>query len=253
MKGMSVENLLARALGGDASQLVAEQRQALLSRLLSRLAHEVRNPLSSLDVHVQLLEEDLGKLPPGTLPNAAGRVEIIRTELRRLDNIVLQFLSLAGPSSVHLQPVDLGEVIAHVCRLLEPEAATREIAIESVAARGLPLVQADAAQLTQALVNLVINAMQAVERKGRVGVRTGADAAGGGAVTVEVTDTGPGIDPKNESAIFEPFFTTKPEGTGLGLWIVHQIVSAHGGTVTAANRPEGGAIFTLRLPARPGS
>jgi two-component system sensor histidine kinase HydH len=249
---MSVDNLLARALGGDESQLVAEQRQALLSRLLSRLAHEVRNPLSSLDVHVQLLEEDLSRLPNGTLPNAAGRLEIIRTELRRLDNIVLQFLSLAGPSSVHLQPVKIGEVLAHVSRLFEPEAATREILLSTSAEETLPMVEADAAQLTQALVNLVINALQAVERKGSVLVRASTDGATGG-VCVEVCDSGPGIDPKNENAIFEPFFTTKAEGTGLGLWIVHQIVAGHGGSVKAANRPEGGAVFTLRLPARAGS
>jgi two-component system sensor histidine kinase HydH len=239
-------------LGGDASQLVAEQRQALLSRLLSRLAHEVRNPLSSLDVHVQLLEEDLGHLPPGTLPNAAGRLEIIRTELRRLDNIVLQFLSLAGPSSVHLQSVQLSEVIEHVCRLFEPEAATREITLAATIAPDLPVVQADAARLTQALVNLVINALQAVERKGRVEIRATVEPAAK-AVGIAVSDTGPGFDPKNESTVFEPFFTTKAEGTGLGLWIVHQIVVGHGGTVTAANRPEGGAVFTLRLPVQPGS
>jgi two-component system sensor histidine kinase HydH len=249
---MSVDTLLARALGGDASQVVAEQRQALLSRLLSRLAHEVRNPLSSLDVHVQLLEEDLGHLPAGTLPNAAGRLEIIRTELRRLDNIVLQFLSLAGPSSVHLQPVQVGEVIAHVCRLFEPEAATREIRLRATVAPDLPVVQADAARLTQALVNLVINALQAVERKGEVEIHATADRPAQ-AVSIAVRDSGPGFDPKNETAVFEPFFTTKAEGTGLGLWIVHQIVTGHGGTVTAANRPEGGAVFTLRLPVQTGS
>lgn len=244
-----MDDLLARALGADASQLVAEQRQALLSRLLSRLAHEVRNPLSSLDVHVQLLEEDLGAQPTGVWPKARERLAIIRSELHRLDNIVQQFLSLAGPSSVSFQPVQIGEVIEHVRQLFEPEAATREIRLTTAVAETLPAVQADAAQLTQALVNLAINALQAVERGGEVVIAATAGAASG--VTVEVRDSGPGIDPQQAAAIFEPFVTTKAEGTGLGLWIVHQIVTAHGGSVQAANAATGGAVFTMRLPAQP--
>ncbi len=241
-----MDNLLARALGGDASQLVAEQRQALLSRLLSRLAHEVRNPLSSLDVHVQLLEEDLAKMP-SPAPKVANRLAIIRTELRRLDNLVQQFLSLAGPSTVHLQPVQVGEVLEHVQRLFEPEAETRAIVLETVVKEPLPVIQADAAQLTQVLVNLIINALQAIERNGRIQI-TACSAPDDSGVCLEVKDTGPGIDAIKASAMFEPFFTTKAEGTGLGLWIVHQIVTAHGGTVSATNALDGGAVFTLRLP-----
>lgn len=239
---------MARALGSDASQLVAEQRQALLSRLLSRLAHEVRNPLSSLDVHVQLLEEDLHRLPEGTVSKAAERLDIIRTELKRLDNIVLQFLSLAGPVSVNLQPVQIGEVVEYVRRLFEPEAATREIELRVSVTPELPPLQADRAQLTQALVNLVINALQAVEHRGHIEINARRDQDPAG-LLVEVCDSGAGIDPKHAVAMFEPFYTTRAEGTGLGLWIVHQIVSAHGGQAQATNAPGGGAVFTLRLPA----
>jgi len=244
-----VDNLFDHALGDDASQLAAEERQRLLSRLLSRVAHEVRNPLSSLDIHVQLLEEDIGQLPEPRPPKIAGRLEIIRTELRRLENIVRQFLSLAGPSSIDLQPVNLSDVIQHVCRLLGPEAAAHEIELTMTVADGLPKMWADAGQLTQALVNLVINATQAVERKGRVSISAAPNEPHG--VGIEVRDTGPGIDPAKRLAIFEPFFTTKADGSGLGLWIVQQIAMAHGGTVAAANAPGGGAIITLRLPLRP--
>lgn len=241
-----MDNLLARALGGDASQLMAEQRQALLSRLLSRLAHEVRNPLSSLDVHVQLLEEDLsGMATP--VPKAAARVAIIRTELRRLDNLVQQFLSLAGPPTTTLRPVRLGDVLAHVQELFEPEAAMRGILLTTQIQEPLPIIQADAAQLTQALVNLVINALQAIERDGRIAVAACAVTDGEG-ICLSVQDTGPGIDLTRAAALFEPFFTTKAEGTGLGLWIVQQIATAHGGSVSATNCPEGGAVFSLRLP-----
>jgi len=245
-----VEPIPPEVLGTDTSELAAEETQRLLSRLLSRLAHEIRNPLGSLDIHVQLLEEDLVAIKPAVPAGMAGRVTIIRTELRRLDNIVRRFLSLAGPSSIEPQPVDLRATLQHVCRLLGPEAATREIELSATVPDNLPAFSADAGQLTQALVNLVINAIQAVQRSGRVTIGVAADEARG-TVSVEVRDTGPGIDPEKRNAIFEPFFTTKPEGSGLGLWIVQQIAIAHGGSVAAANAPEGGAIFTLRLPLQP--
>jgi two-component system sensor histidine kinase HydH len=131
--------------------------------------------------------------------------------------------------------------------LLRPEAAERGIEIVTRAAEGLPPIPADAAQLTQSLVNLVINAIQAVEHDGRVEVNATLDTTGGW-LSIAVRDSGPGIPAGRESAIFEPFYTTKSDGSGLGLWIVQQIVTAHGGEVAAANAPGGGAVFTVHLP-----
>lgn len=244
-----MDALLKNALGRDASELAAEERQQLLSRLLARLAHEIRNPLSALDVHVQLLEEDLMRVSPPVSPEITGRLEIVRSELRRLDEIVRQFLSLAVPAPVHLQPLAIADVLQPVTRLLGPTAAERDIALEVILPAALPAVQADAGQLKQALVNLVLNAIQAVDRCGRVVVTARCDATRG-VLAIEVSDTGPGVDPGKRHAIFEPFFTTKPEGSGLGLWIVQQIAMAHGGSVAAANPAGGGARFTLQLPLR---
>jgi len=114
--------------------------------------------------------------------------------------------------------------------MLRPEAAARGIEVTLQTAAGLPAITADPGQLTQALVNLVINAIQAVNRDGRVDVSA---AAGddGGLLHVQVRDTGPGVPPDKVATIFEPFFTTKPEGSGLGLWIAQQIVLAHGGAI----------------------
>jgi len=242
-----MEIILANALGQDVSRLAAQEKRQLLSRLLARFAHEVRNPLSSLDIHVQLLEEDLQEASPQIRDKTASRFEIIHGELHRLENIVKHFLSLAGPSSLDLHPVEVGKVISHVCELLRPEAATRGIEIALDVPDALPCVAADAAQLTQALVNLVINAIQAVRRAGRVEVsaRLEQDA---GLLTIAVRDTGPGIPTDKQPDIFEPFFTTKTEGSGLGLWIVQQIITAHGGAVDAANAPGGGAVFAVHLP-----
>ena len=242
-----MEKILANALGQDVSKLAAQEKRQLLSRLLARFAHEVRNPLSSLDIHVQLLEEDLQEATAQIRDKTANRFDIIHGELHRLENIVKHFLSLAGPSSLDLHPVEAAKVIGHVCELLRPEAALRGIEICMTLPSSLPVVAADAAQLTQALVNLVINAIQAVERNGRVEVGAGLEQDER-ALAIAVRDTGPGIPVDKQSAIFEPFFTTKSEGSGLGLWIVQQVITAHGGVVEASNAPGGGAVFTVHLP-----
>jgi two-component system sensor histidine kinase HydH len=242
-----MELILAKALGQDVSKLAAQEKRLLLSRLLARFAHEVRNPLSSLDIHVQLLEEDIAEAPAPVREKTASRFEIIHGELHRLENTVKHFLSLAGPSSLDLHQVEVARILSHVCELLRPEAASRGIQMVMKLPDRLPSLMADSAQLTQALVNLVINAIQAIERNGHVEVSASVDAQSG-VLTIKVRDTGPGIPAEKRSAIFEPFFTTKADGSGLGLWIVQQVVTAHGGVVEASNVAGGGAVFTVELP-----
>ena len=240
-----METILAKALGQDLTQSAVEEKRDLLERLLARLAHEIRNPLSSLDVHVQLLEEDLTSLAPDMRNQLNPRLGIIRGELHRLESIVSQFLRLAGPSALDLEPVEVAKVITHVCELLRPEAASRRIEISAQIQRGLPQIQADSVRLTQALVNLVINAIQAIERNGRIEVTAGHSDD---ALAIAVLDNGPGIPLQTLASMFDPFFTTKTEGHGLGLWIAQQIVTAHGGRIIPQNRPEGGAALTIHLP-----
>ncbi len=243
-----METILAKALGEDPTQLAVAEKRDLLGRLLGRLAHEIRNPLSSLDVHVQLLEEDLGALASPMREQLTPRLEIIHGELHRLESIVERFLRLVGPSALDPEPTEMVKIIKHVCDLLHPEAAAREIEIVTWVDGPLPPVLADPVRLTQALLNVMINAMQAVERRGRIEVSA---AIANGALAVGVRDSGPGIPPEKLAAIFDPYFTTKSEGSGLGLWIAQQIVSAHGGSLQAHNAPEGGAIFTMLLPVEP--
>jgi two-component system sensor histidine kinase HydH len=238
---------LAKALGQDAAQLAAAEKRDLLARLLGRLAHEIRNPLSSLDIHVQLLEEDLGALAPAMREQLNPRLEIIHGELHRLEGIVERFLRLAGPSGLDLEAVGIPKIATHVCELLRPEAAAREIEIATRLEDSLPRVMADPVRLTQALLNLVINAMQAIERQGRIEVIA---KVLDGKLAVSVRDNGPGIEPGKLASIFDPYFTTKTEGSGLGLWIAQQIVTAHGGALQAQNAPDRGAVFTMLLPLR---
>jgi signal transduction histidine kinase len=244
-----METILAKALGRDVPPTTAEEKRVLLSRLLGRLAHEIRNPLSSLDIHLQLLAEDLVETPPRLHAKLAGRLEVIHGEVHRLNAIVDQFLRLSGPSAPNLEALDLARIIAHVCNVLAPEAARREIELATQLADELPRVSADPDQLIQATLNLIINALQAVDRCGRVEVSAFAHPD---AVVMEVRDTGPGVVVENLGAIFDPYFTTKPDGSGIGLWITQQIIVAHGGTVRVANAPNGGAVFTVRLPFRVG-
>ncbi len=236
---------MAAALGQGVTPSAAAEKRDLLARLLGRLAHEIRNPLSSLDIHVQLLEEDLGTLAPQTRDQLTSRLEIIHGELHRLESIVGNFLRLAGPSELDLEQVEVHKIISHVCELLRPEAAARGIGISTNVPESLPQLLADPVRLTQALMNLVINAVQAVEREGRISVSASAED---GSIVITVRDNGPGIPLEKLASIFDPYFTTKAEGNGLGLWIAQQIVAAHGGRVQAQNAPDRGAVFSMSLP-----
>lgn len=231
----------------DANQAVAAEKRDLLARLLGRLAHEIRNPLSSLDIHVQLLEEDLAAIVPDVRGKLGDRLEIIHGELTRLENIVKRFLRLASPSALEVEPVALSQLVSHVCQLLEPEADAKGVQISVELQPDLPILRADGVQLTQALLNLLINALQAVDRGGRIVLRA-ARFFTPSEIVVEVQDTGPGVPPEKLESVFEPYFTTKEEGSGLGLWIAQQIAVAHGGGLKVRNALEGGAIFYLHLP-----
>ena len=229
----------------DLTPALAAEKRDLLARLLARLAHEIRNPLSSLDIHVQLLEEDLGNLAPQLRDQMTSRLEIIQGELHRLDSIVAQFLRLAGPSALDLEPVEIKAVIKHVLNLLQPEARVRNIELVAPDCEFLPPFLADPVRLTQAMLNLLINAMQAVDKNGKIEIvitRIERD------LCIEVRDSGPGIPDGELASIFDPYYTTKNEGHGLGLWIVQQIVVAHGGALRAANRFSGGATLTITIP-----
>lgn len=240
---------LADTLEPNRERQVVAERRVLLERLMARLAHEIRNPLSSLDVHVQLLEEDIASVSNDIPERLSSRFEIIRGELHRLESIVGHFLKLAGPSELDVEPLDIVKVASHVCDLLRPEAAERGILIRLSHPPALPLISGDHVRLTQALLNVVINAIQAVQKDGEVSVNL---AVHDNRLCLSVSDNGPGIAPEKMDSIFDPYFTTKEEGSGLGLWIAQQIVTAHAGTLRACNKQPSGAQFTICLPLQQG-
>ena len=247
-----MERIFAKATGQtvpsqELQRLTQEQKRDLLTRLLAHVAHELRNPLSSLDIHVQLLEEDVAVGGADLAQRTGDRFQIIHGELHRLENVVTRFLQLAGPPSLSLAPLSVNKLISHTCELLRPQAEERGIDLVVEFGDALPDVEADADQLIQALINLVINALQAASKGGHVHVRTYAREAN---INVEFADDGKGIAPENQDRIFEPYFTTKADGSGLGLWITQQIVHAHGGTLRVESAPAKGATFILTLPTR---
>jgi len=226
-------------------------RLAAMGELASTVAHEVRNPLNAVGMTAQRLKREfLGATPA----SAAEREEleellsVMTSETHRIDRIVQQFLEYARPPRLAPEPVDLGALVDDVAGRARSRAESRGVRLEVEAgAPGTALV--DPAQLRQALDNLVRNAVEATPEGGRV---TLAARREGGGHAVEVRDTGRGIEPDHLPRIFDLYFTTKADGTGVGLAVTQQIVTAHGGTIEVDSRPGAGTTMTVHLPAGAG-
>jgi PAS domain S-box-containing protein len=248
----------------QAFEAIESERIQALTLLAASVAHELGNPLNALHIHLQLMERELKKLAapakagsrrPTAAAGAADTADaaeklsqylaVATGEISRLDYIITQFLHAIRPAPPKLTPAQLNEVVTKTLELLRPELENRGIALKEKLARQLPLAPADAAQLQQALVNLIKNAMQAMSRGGSLSIATGESSEG---VWVSVTDTGCGIPDEQLKHIFEPFYTTKKKGTGLGLMIVQRIVRAHNGRIEVDSRTGRGTMFRIWLP-----
>ncbi|MBP1619989.1 MAG: zraS 7 [Acidobacteria bacterium] len=216
-----------------------DEELASLGTLAANLAHEIRNPLNALSINLELLREDVGARP------AADTVEMARREVERLSRLVDDFLTYARPSTPTLESADGAELVGQVAELLAPVCERAGIAV-AVAAEPAPL-RVDRGQIEQVLVNLALNAVQALDGSGRAELGLACRAEGDVAV-LEVTDTGPGIPRAQLGRVREAFFSLRKGGTGLGLAIADRIVEAHGGRLELANRPEGGLAARVVLP-----
>lgn len=233
---------------------IARQRDALhqqeklsaLGSLLAGVAHELNNPLAVVVGRALMLEEDVRD------PAVTASVAKLRAAAERCARIVKTFLAMARQRPSERRPVSVNAVVEAALELLAYGLKSDGVEVVRELAPDLPSVSADEDQLHQVFLNLLVNAQQAL-REAPAPRRILVTTWGGhsGKVSVEVADTGPGVPPAIRTRIFDPFFTTKPEGlgTGLGLSVCHGIVTAHEGTVEAGERPGGGALFTVRLPA----
>lgn len=225
------------------------ERLAALGRLAAGVAHEIRTPLTSLKLFLESIREDLS-LQQEQAEDFAVAVQ----QVRRMENTIQHFLSFARPQEPSRVEIHFAKLIEDALVVVLPRANQQEVQIEKHIATALPRVQGDARQLGEVLVNLLVNALDAMPRGGRLAIRVSAHPLPSGdtarpAVRIEVTDTGPGIPEALGERLFEPFVTTKASGSGLGLAIAHSTVERHGGTIEVRSQPGQGATFSILLPA----
>jgi signal transduction histidine kinase len=229
------------------AQLRHADRLATIGQLAAGVAHEINEPLSSVLGLAQLALK-----APGTPPQVADDLRGIVAASLRARDIVKKLLLFAHQAPPTKTPIDLNEIVKEAVLLLEAGCEKPRLRIQKNLAEDLPVVEGDPVQIRQMLVNLAVNAMQAIEEEGTVTVETRAEPE---SVLLSVTDSGHGMEPEILSRIFNPFFTTKNpgEGTGLGLSVVHGIVGAHGGSIDVESHAGAGSRFTVRLPAAVGT
>ena len=229
------------------SLVTYSQKLAALGRLTSGVAHEVKNPLNAMRIHLELLKARLGTSQLAVREN----VDVIAQEIVRLDRVVQGFLKFVRPEEIRLAPVPVEALLAEAARLMAPEANRAGVRIAQDVAPDLPPVAGDAELLQQALTNLVTNSIQAMPKGGTVtlGARIGPD----GAVEIRVADEGVGIAAQDLEKIFRLYYTTKSQGSGIGLSMVYRTVQMHDGRVDVESEVDRGTVMILTLPVAPGS
>ncbi len=250
--------LVARNLGymnQVHSTLNYSRKLAALGRLMAGVAHEVKNPLNAMTIHLELLRNKLARVPVGAVPSGGGseetpdvakHVEIISSEIKRLDEVLNGFLKFARPDELRLQPAQLQAIISDVLTSVTPEAERLRVHVKHECPPDLPPINADPGMLRQALLNLALNACQAMPDGGtlRIACRTTSRDR----IEIDIEDTGVGIAPENLQKIFDLYFTTKEKGSGIGLSMVYRIVQLHDGEVEVESTPGRGTRFRLVFP-----
>lgn len=237
------------AVGADVTdeqeilrRMLRSERLAAVGTMAAGLAHEVRNPLNSASLQLTLLERRLvrGEGAAEVLPIAG----IIKSEIDRLDRLVRDFLAFSQPRPIDVKAVDVAKLLSGIASLITPVAEAGSVTLTTDLAPSLPAIAGDVERLRQVLLNLTRNAIEAMHASGgALTLRARGDAD---AIELDVEDDGPGF--AEDLPIFDAFFTTKEQGTGLGLSLVHRIITDHGGTIRVQSRA-GRTCFTLRLPA----
>jgi signal transduction histidine kinase len=243
------------------------RKLAALGRLSAGVAHEVKNPLNAMMIHLELLRQQfsarspvverrasvglsqgataLAAVAPQVNEQALQHVEVIAAEIRRLDEVVQGFLKFSRPEDLKLQPVSLAALLNEVVPIVRPEAD--RVGVSLVVEPGnVPDVNADPAMLRQAFLNLALNACQAMPDGGTLRIRC--ESARGRQVKISFTDTGVGIKPEHLQRIFDLYFTTKAKGSGIGLSMVYRTVQMHDGEIEVQSTPGAGTTFRVLLP-----
>ncbi|AGP41138.1 sensor histidine kinase [Sorangium cellulosum] len=245
---------MVAAIRRARAELVNAERLAAIGKMAAHVTHEIRNPLSSIGLNLELLEEEVARASAADMPDAELRpvmkesaqlVAAIRAEVDRLSRIAEQYLSVARRPRPQLVPERVDDLVQELVAFVRPELDRAGVAVRVEVEEG-PEILLDESQLRQALLNLLRNAREAMPKGGEIVVSV---RFSGGAATIAVDDTGPGVPEELRASIFDPFFTTKQRGTGLGLAVTRDIVEAHGGAISCEPREAGGTRFRIVLPA----
>jgi signal transduction histidine kinase len=227
---------------------VSEPQPPLVEAIAAGIAHEVRNPLNALQINLGILEQELSEIVPDRSAHVFEVIAKIARELRSLDDFVTEFLRFARPPRLSLETVAVRPLLADLTSFIGPECGRKGVSLSLVVEGGPETVAADGFQLKHAVLNLVLNALQATPAGGTIVIALRGDAD---ELAIEVRDSGEGIAGEVLPRAFDAFFTTREGGTGLGLPITRRIVEAHAGSVALRSREAEGTVATLLLPVRP--
>ena len=244
-----------REPAGERTQPGSQQRIRFLVRLADGLAHEIKNPLSTMSINLTLLQEEWERAgavrnpsQPEHTPREERSLKRIRTlqrEVQRLEHILEEFLHYARGGEVNRKPEDIARIVQELLDFVEPEDDQAGIRHHVDLAPGLPLVLADDAQIKQAVLNLLVNARQAMAEGGELLVRV---RRVGTQVEIQISDTGTGMGPENLERCFDEYWSDKQGGTGLGLATARRIIEEHGGQITVVSEQGRGTSFSIYLP-----
>jgi PAS domain S-box-containing protein len=227
------------------------QHLTLMGQIAAGVAHEIRNPLNSLSINLQLINRAIRKSKIEPSNKVSYLFKVVNDEINRLDGIVNEFLTFARPPQMHLMQENLNDLVTAVARLIEKEAVLSNIRLEVKTDKTISPVLLDEGQMKQVLLNICYNAIQAMsgQKEGKLTIQTGmenkSDSQG---IWICISDTGSGIPKSDQQKIFEPFYSTRKEGLGLGLAIAHRIMEEHNGFVSLSSKAGCGTKFILTLP-----
>jgi len=228
-------------------QLLVAERMATVGRLSLKVAHEVRNPISAIELNAEILQDIVRDRSEPEMEEAAGLVASIRDQVNTLDALTEEYLTFARFPKPHFEEESINDLLHELADFVRPVATRQGLTLRVHTDPAVPMREIDRGLLRQAILNLVKNGLEALSSGGELTIVSRYD---GDAVEIDVSDTGGGISDEIAQRLFEPFFTTKPQGTGLGLSITTQIVEEHGGQIRWRNDPGRGVTFTIRLPVK---
>jgi len=230
-------------------QLHQAEQSAVVGRLASAIAHEIRNPLNYINLTLDHLRNAFAPVDPGKRATFERLALQLKAEVARINTRISEFLSYTRPSKLELLPVDIKCEIEDALRMVEVDASEHGVKTEVIVNGPQPVVMADAKALRSVFTNLIINSLHAINEGGGKLTITLSSVPETQSIRIEVADTGRGIVAEDLPKVFEPYFSTKETGTGLGLAIVKKVVDDHGGTISVWSKPGDGTTFTITLPS----